>query len=323
MRRKLIAVNSHDAFKLKTAQKMMKEDLISFLSTLIVNDFQFQSINRISKGSSIINASKTDKLGAKILYSILVNTANGSQSLVQNLLNTSRSLNSTPLIVSNSLYVDDCKTLSFEEFSSLIGGFVNTGLILIPSLVEIMDDLGYNKLPKGLEGQPDKLLEIYVKECLQYLMVSPVKRFGSNRAFESVPDGIVLGKNQFTILFDAKAYGDGFSFTADDIERFAKYVNDFNHRYQPYITVFYFLVVSGRFNDSETSIVNRSDALFNKCRAKISCVESGELAKIVKTVSKQPLRRNAMVWSNVLQNPVLTEKSTLQELKRIEKDQII
>ena len=302
---------------------MTKDDFSSFLTTLIINDFQLQSINRISKDNSIINASKTDRLGAKICYSILVNSVNGSQSLIQNLLNTASALKSTPLIISDTLSTKECKTLGFDEFSNLIGGFVNTGLILIPTLVEIMNSLGHNRLPTELEGQPDKLLEIYVKECLQYLMVSPVKRFGSNRSFESVPDGIVLGKNQFTILFDAKAYKDGFSFEADDIERFSKYVNDFNARYSPFIVVFYFLVVSGHFNDSEQSIINRSDALFNKCRAKVSCIESGELAKIVNIISKQPSQRNAIIWSNVFQNPIISEKSISQELKRIEKDQLI
>ena len=302
---------------------MTKEDFSSFLSTLIINNFSLQSINRISKDNCIINATKVDRLGAKINYSILVNSTTAAPNLVQSLLNTSKELNSTPLIVSDVFVSDQCKALSFDEFSNLIGGFVNTGLILIPSLVDIMHSLGHNKLYPGLEGQPDKLLEIYVKECLQYLMVSPVKRFGSNRSFESVPDGIVLGKHLFTVLFDAKAYAGGFEFQADDIERFAKYVNDFNARYHPFISVFYFLIVSGHFNDSLVSLTNRSDALFNRCRAKISCVESSELAKIVKIISEQPLRRNAIIWSNVFQNPIITEKSIIQELKRIEKDQII
>ncbi len=302
---------------------MSKEELSSFLTTLIINDFQLQSINRISEGNSIINTTKTDRLGAKISYSILVNTTNPSSNFIQNLLDTSKGLNSTPLIVSNEVTSDKCKTLTFDDFSSLIGGFVNTGLILIPTLVDILDSLGHNKVYQGLDGKPDKLLEIYIKECLQYLMVAPVKRFGSNRSFESVPDGIVLGKNQFTVLFDSKAYKDGFSFQADDIERFAKYVTDFNCRYNPFITIFYFLVVSGHFNDSEESIIGRSDALFNKCRAKISCIESSELAKIVNIISSQPLQRNAIVWSNVFQYPLITEKSILQELKGIQKDQLI
>ena len=303
---------------------MNKEDLSSFITTLIINNFHLKSVNRISEGNSIINAFKIDKLGAKINYSILVNTAYSNSILINTLLETSAGLNSTPIIVSDLLSSSYCKTYTFSEFSNLIGGFINTGLILIPELSNILKELGHNKLYEGLDGKPDKLLEIYSKECLQYLMVSPAKRFGSDRLFESLPDGIVLGKNRLIIQFDAKAYSNGFDFQADDIERFSKYVNDFNNRYSQYLgRIYYFLVVSGHFNDSVNSIKNRSDELFTKCQARLSCITSEELGKIVKLISTMPLVRNAINWNNVLVNNEVNESSITDELKRIQKDNFV
>lgn len=308
----------------KETTEMNKDDLNSFITTLVINNFHLKSVNRISDGNSIINTFKIDKLGAKINYSILVNTANPNSILIDTLLETSSGLNSTPLVVSDSLSSDKSVIYSFSEFSDLIGGFINTGLILIPNLSDILRALGHNTLYEGLAGKPDKLLEIYSKECLQYLMVSPAKRFGSDRLFESLPDGIVLGKNRLIIQFDAKAYSEGFSFRADDIERFSKYVNDFNNRYSQYLgRIYYFLIVSGNFNDSIESINKRSDELFKRCQAKLTCTKSEDLGKIVKVVSKTPSLRNAIDWNNVLINCQVSENSIYKELKRIQKDNFI
>lgn len=303
---------------------MTKEDIASFITTLIINDFTMVSFDRIAEGNAIINTLKFDRLGAIIKYTILLNTSNSNESLIDTLVSTAQSVQSTPIVISDTLQTSTCKIYSFVEFENLIGGFINTGLVLIPNLVAVLDELGHNRLPQGLIGNPDELLEIYVKECLQFLMLSPAKRFGSSRSFESLPDGIVLGKNQLIIQFDGKAYKNGFDFQADDIERFAKYVNDFNNRYGIYIgRIQYFLVVSGKFNDSEKAISNRSDELFKKCGAKFCCIAADELGSLVQMVIDNQQLRNAVDWRNIFIQTVQAKKALDTEMKRITKDALI
>src|ERR1700761_5478336 len=98
----------------------------------------------------------------------------------------------------------------------MFGGLVNTGLILIPSLDDILESLGHNTVYPGLVGEADNLHELYVKECLQYMLQSPTRRYGSDRLFEKLPDAAVLSKERFIVLVDAKAYSTGFEFKADD-----------------------------------------------------------------------------------------------------------
>src|SRR5262249_52968181 len=156
-----------------------------------------------------------------------------------------------------------CNTYTRDEFFGFFGGIINTGLILIPNLPQILDQLGHNKLPNGLTGDPDDLQELYVKECLQFIMESPTRRYGIDRCFESLPDGVVLSKEGFMLLFDSKSYSKGFSFEADDIKRFKSYVEDFRHRYSGLFgNILSFVVVTGEFKDSAGAIAGRSNELY-------------------------------------------------------------
>ena len=298
--------------------------LEQIISTLLINGFHLNSVNRLSEKNAIINVSKYDKIGAEIKYSFLLAPDSSNQYLVDSLGITSKELLSTPVIISNKLKGDNCKCYDLVSFEKLIGGITNTGLILIPEINEIMNQLGHNQLPDGLDGDADDLLEVYVKECFQYILYSPGRRFGSDRLFESLPDGVIIGKSQLLLQFDTKAYRDGFNFSADDIERFSKYISEFNEKYSAYLgRIHSFIVVSGHFNDSEKAIQMRSAALYEKCNTNLSVINAEELGKIVKLTRDNSDFRASINFKTIFKNIIITEKIVSAEINKTKKDNII
>src|SRR5690606_30053412 len=139
----------------------------------------------------------------------------------------------------------------------------------------------------------------------------------------SLPDGVVLGKDKYMILLDSKAYTKGFDFSADDIKRFSSYISDFNERYGQFFgSIFSFIVVSGKFNDSIGSIQKRSKELYNLSNCRLSCIESKVLGEIVELLRTKPKIRNSINWKNIFTETIIEKKYVQSEIKRIDKDKI-
>lgn len=301
---------------------MEKEQFLNTIATLVTNGFHIHRIDRLSPGNVIINTRKYDRLGAEVKYSIMFSNDNQETALIESLNKISKAYNSHPIYVNDNYSVKELSSHTQKSFFDFFGGLINTGLMLIPELPTILNELGHNRLPISLIGDPEDLHELYVAECLQFILESPTRRYGQERVFESLPDGIVLGKT-FMILVDSKAYTHGFSFQADDIKRFTSYVVDFNNRYSQYFgRVFTFLVVSGNFTDSDKSILGRSDELYKNCGCKLSCLTSKLLGDIVQLMQQNHQERSSIIWENILINQRIEMKHVNQELRRIQKDKI-
>lgn len=295
----------------------------NIVSTLITNSFHISKVERVPGDNNILNVYKFDKLGAEIRYSILFSNLTVADTIVKFLKKIAQRYNSLPIIVGDNIKTDECKCFTNAEFYKTLGGYVSTGLILIPNLSDVLNELGHNNLPAGLIGQPDDLHEIYIAECLQFIMSSPTKRYGKDRLFESLPDGVVLGKDRYMILLDSKAYSNGFDFTADDIKRFSSYIFDFNERYAQFFgSIFTFVVVSGNFNDSISSIENRTEELYKLSNCRLSCIESKVLGEIVELLITMPKIRNSINWKNIFTETIVEKKHVQSEIKRIVKDEI-
>ncbi len=300
---------------------MKNHNLKDFLITLIMNGFHISSVNKITPNSTIVDAIKHDTFGASIRYSFLHSNEKITPQIEQNVEINAAGLGSTPVFINDNYHSATYKHHKIIDFYKLMGGIVNTGLILVRNIEEILQDLGMNKLPQDLQGNPDELLETYVKEVLQYLLDSPARRYGSDRLFESVPDGLLIGRNNTPLLFDAKAYEHGYKFSADDIKRFASYVNDFNCRYETTLgKIFSFIVVSGEFKDSVDSINGRAENLYKLCRTNLSCISSKELGAIVNLVRDNHSRRNSVDWKDIFSKRVITVDLVKKELERSVKD---
>lgn len=302
---------------------MSKEEISNIVSTFITNGFVVDQMERFPQGNIIFNILKMDKLGAVVKYSILFTKEMTETSLTTSLLTISRTFSSTPLIISDNFISSECNTHTFQKFYDFFGGIVNTGLILIPNLPDILEELGLNKLPAVLQGDAFDLHELYVKECFQFILQSPTRRYGKDRLFDSIPDGIVICKNGMMILYDSKAYSKGFDFTADDIKRFASYVDEFNKRYSAVLgKVFTFTVITGKLNPTEKAIGNRSKELYKKCNCNLSCITSRELGNIVQLLQKEPDIRVSILWKNVFAELIIDTALVQKEITRIKKDNL-
>ncbi|WP_439483990.1 restriction endonuclease FokI C-terminal domain-containing protein [Cyclobacterium plantarum] len=298
------------------------EQFSNTIATLLTNGFHIHKINRFSPDNVIVNARKYDRLGAEVRYSVMFSNDNQETAIIESLKKICEAYNSHPIYVNDNYVIKGITSHTQKSFFDFFGGIITIGLTLIPNLATILNELGHNRLPTSLSGDPEDLHELYVAECLQFILESPTRRYGQERAFESLPDGIVLGKG-FMILMDSKAYSRGFSFQADDIKRFASYVEDFNSRYSQFFgRVFTFLVVSGNFTDSKKSIQGRSEELYKKCGCKLSCLTSKVLGDIVQLMQQKPRERTSINWENILINQQIEMKHVNQEIKRIQKDKI-
>lgn len=302
---------------------MSSSEIRDIIISLLINGFHLDSIKRDVKDCLNVNAIKYDKLGAKIHYSFLFSKGSINKIVARSFLDNSKVNKYTPVFISDHEKTDKCISFNFSDFFEKVGGLINTGLILVENINEIINKLGYNELPDGLSGKPDDLLEIYFKEIMQFLLLSPAKRYGGDRRFESLPDGIIIGKD-LVIQFDTKAYTNGFDFKSDDIERFSKYVTAFNTSYSKILgSVYAFVVVSGKFNDSIDSIENRRKALYKKCQTNLSCLTCKDLGDILNIIKENPHHREIIDWRSIFSNTIITSDLVQNEIKNINKDKLV
>lgn len=128
---------------------MMTKYLADTIATLVTNGFNIHKVDRFAHSNSIVYTYKYDKLGARVNYSILFTEDSEENSVVDTLLTVSEQFNSMPLIVGDNYKSAKCETFAKAKFFDFFGGIVNTGLILIPNLSEILNELGHNRMPSG------------------------------------------------------------------------------------------------------------------------------------------------------------------------------
>lgn len=302
---------------------MLPSPFINIISTLITHGFNIDKVDRIPHGNTIIHTYKYDKLGAKVNYSILFTNDKLENSLTDSLIAEAEKYNAKPLLICDNFTSAKCSSYTNETFFNFFGGVINAGLILIPGLPDILDKLGHNTLPDGLTGKPDDLHELFVKECLQFIMESPTRRYGIDRSFESLPDAVVLCNEGFMLLVDSKAYKNGYGFQADDLKRFKGYIEDFKARYSFFFgNLFSFVVVSGHFTDSADSIANRSNEFYKMCGCKLSCISSKELGLMSEMLKNNPTERGSINWKNIYSELIIDTSHIQKEIDRIKKDKL-
>lgn len=302
---------------------MLNSSFANIISTLVTNGFNVEKVDRLPHENTIIHTCKYDKLGAKVNYSILFTDDKVENSLTDTLVAEAEKHQAKPLLICDNFSSAKCSSYTNEIFFNFFGGVINAGLVLIPGLPEILDKLGHNTLPDGLTGKPDDLHELYVKDCLQFIMESPTRRYGIDRSFESLPDAVILCKEGFMLLVDSKAYKNGFGFEADDLKRFKSYVEDFRSRYSFFFgNPFSFVVVSGHFTDSEDSIANRSSEFYKMCGCKLSCLSSKELGLITEVLRDNAEIRGLINWKNIYSELIIDTAIIQKEIDRIKKDKL-
>lgn len=301
---------------------MKDGEIVKLLRTLLFNGYHLVNIKRIPN-AAILNIYRIDFLGAQINYSLLYCEQTPSKAIKSIFSKDAKFNKSHPLFLGD-FKIEGSESILLDVFLNKLGGAVNTGILLQENLSKILDELGKNRLPNGLKGEPDDLLEEYTKETLQFLLNSPARRFGQDRLFESLPDGIVIDQNKLIIQYDSKAYAKGYSVSSDDINRYASYVSNFNIKYGDFFgKIHSFLVVTGRFEQSESSLQKKSSALYAKCNTNIVYLEAKEMGEIVVFLRNNLRARSLVNWKNIFSQLIITKSLISSDLKKSSKDNLI
>lgn len=285
---------------------------------LFVNKYDLTYSKRIATNTLIVNATKKDEFGRRHNYEFYF----FSEIVSNDYLNKFRlhQPNNRILVgVDEQIGTDITESQFFDKLSTVI----DPGVYLNSDLENILEKLGHNELPQNMKGVAADLLEAYSKECLQFLLGGKGRRYGKERSFESLPDGAILGKG-VNILFDAKAYKNGFNPSADDLKRFQSYINDFNRKYAHFSEkIFSFVVVSGHFEVGEDALDDRSRELYEMCQTTLSFFTTKTLATITKIITENSELIDSLNWKRVLSHSIPNERLIMEQISKIKKDKIV
>ena len=291
------------------------------LRALVTSGFTLEQANR-NPGYALLVMFRYDEFGTKTSYCFVLADESLSESQADAAKIAADHHDAQLVVVGPE--TGEIDTLDWSRFIGLLGG-------PIPSLTPLDEDfrenlvvLGQNELPAGYEGAPDELYESYVWAGLSFLLGGRAVRYGQERLFESVPDGLVLQEPDFIALYDAKAYSSGYEITADSIRQFASYIEDFLRRYSPYFPrINTFIVASSIFSQQPGTLVSRSQELQARCGAPIAFVTSEALADAISIILDNPRTRQSINWSQVFANPIFDSVSVNHEVRRIIEDRVV
>lgn len=305
----------------------MKNDLQKktkqLICMILVNGYSLTRYHSVTSSTCVLLIQKHDILGAPIHYGVILSAASTNAPEREMALSYVKAQKYHALNVGIDT-PSDGNILPYADFEKSLGGPVSQFILLHPDLPGTLDLLGHNKLPANLKGNPGDILENAVRDGLQYLFAGKAHCYGQRRLFEKVPDGIAFGKKDLIVLYDAKAYKNGFKISADDIRRFSSYIKEFNTSYATYTTpVYCFLVVSGHFPQSSVSPINYADELYTQCQTKLCFMSSIQLGKAVIETQKHHRERLAINWKKLLSKTVFNIRHVKAEMKRIEADKVI
>jgi hypothetical protein len=259
-------------------------------------------------------------LGGLAASTILLSDA-PSANVVEMLRRTASENHSQPLLVTTRA-VNGVQTVTPAKFFDLLGGIVRSDRLIRGDLSSVMNVFGHNRTPKGFTGKAETLLEEFVKDGLEFLLESRGYHYGHDRLFESVPDGVVLGK--LNLYFDGKAYRSGFQPSSDDIKRFAGYVSDFNRNYGAIVgRIHSFLVVSGSFTEKKGALETKASNFYSQCATQLCCMTASDFGQIITDVRLSGVNRPAINWAHVFSQLRITSSLVKSELRRISKDKVL
>jgi hypothetical protein len=302
----------------------MERSLSTIVNTLIGSGFQL--VNVTSKPSYLLfRVYRTDEFGIRQRY---VFAYSGDSTLKAPAIAGLRKVaanDTAPLVIIGTAEKSDptIPILTLDQFVGQMGGTVPTFLPLEPDYPAQLTELAFNKKPSGLIGKADDLFEAYVHAGLQFLLQRKVIRYGQDRLFETVPDGLVLSRNSVQLLYDCKAYKKGYPLSRDAIRQFADYVRSFHQRYESYIGRLHaFLVISGKFQ-SDATLDTRSQELYSECQVPLVFMSAATLGDIVTLFANAPRYRSTIDWKVVFSATTIEVRTLKAQLSARKKDKVI
>jgi hypothetical protein len=294
-----------------------------FVRTLFASGFDVLSADR-KPNFTLVRAVRHDEFGVGHEYIFAYAGEHVISNADRNSLTKLSRKNSAPLVMitDKATPTKGLVILSRAQFYGKVGGAVSSVLALEPEYGARLVELGFNRLPQDLRGQPDDLFESYVHAGLQFLLSGRVIRYGQERRFEAVSDGVAVGKNTPLMLYDCKASDGHYEFSKNTIRQFADYVNDFHRRYEQSVGRLHaFLAISSEFQDIE-QLRARSNELYSACGIPIVCMMAGTLSALVSLFSKNVAFRSVVDWKSIFIAPVIEIRRAEEQVEARLRDHI-
>ncbi len=268
------------------------------------------------------DCSRFDEFGVSSSYRIILSDGQLSDTSLTAIKRDA--LHSATRLIFVGSESDDTPWFTFDDFIARCSGEIKSWLPLQADYAENLVELGRNRLPVGLDGSPDSLYEEHVGLGLQYLLGRRVWRYGSERRFQPVPDSLAITRGDKMLLYDAKAYSDGFEVDVAAMRQFAEYVKTFHQRYERLVgRVHAFVVVSTSFRNSQQSKVSRREALYAECGVPLTFLKSEDLVESINLFRSKSFRRSMVIWGAVF-SPLNVKASTIQQqLTSINQDGLV
>jgi hypothetical protein len=297
----------------------------TIVRTLVGSGFEVTNVAR-KPSCLVFHARRRDELGVNTNYLLAFSGENRLSQTDIDGLRAAAQYHSASLVVVGDAHdsgAGDLSVISPEDFIQRLGGAVSSYLPLEPSYSEHLATLGHNELPEGFEGSADDLFEEYVHVGLQFLLQKRVVRYGQDRRFEALPDGVVLSSEQLLLLYDCKAAAEGYDVSRNSIRQFADYVRGFHRRYERYIgRVHAFLVISGFFQSPDT-LDERSRDLVAECQVPLAFLTAEEMGKIIQMLVKRPAYRQSLEWRRIFSGGVVRSADVRRNLQARIRDGVI
>lgn len=290
---------------------------------LRTNGFLISTVH-YGPGFATFIATRIDEMGVPLRYVIGVADSDLPAGALQTMTQTATHHQASVVIVADDR-TDGAPWLSWTDFVGRFGGVIPSLLPLEPGYAERLRTLGNNRRPTELpDGAVDRLYETYVGAGLEFLLGSRVIRYGSERLFQPVPDGVALPLgDRIALLYDAKAADPAFEVSRDDIRRFGDYVKRYNESYQMHAgPVRSFIVVSTEFAQDIPSRQGHSNQLRADVGVPIAFLRSHELAEMISLLAESPWMRTAIRWREIFAPLDVTAASVGAAIRVIQADRV-
>jgi hypothetical protein len=139
----------------------------------------------------------------------------------------------------------------------------------------------------------------------------------------SAPTVLFYPYRNFAALYDAKAAQDGYEVTAEAVRQFKSYGDDFSRRYQSYLRLNAFVVISGTFKHGSDTLARRSRELLAECGVPLTFLTASSLADVIALLAQHPKARRSIYWPKVFVEPVVDSQPVRTELEAVLRDDII
>lgn len=296
-------------------------EVSTIVRTLAIGGFVLEGAQR-NPGYMLLHANRYDEFGVLHRYSFAFAERRLFQADIDAATIAARHHQAELVVIGE---VDDgALAVEWSRFVNLFGGPVMSLSPLDPQFSDHLVELGYNRLPEGLQGRADDLFELHIQAALEFILAGRVVRYGQERRFEARPDGIALPSLAFSALYDAKAASGGYDVTLESIRQFKSYVDDFHRRYNAFLPrLNAFLVISGAFSGSEDALRQRSAELLSECAVPLSFVTAECLSDMIVTLSKHPQTRRSVNWARVFADPIPRSDRVKSEVTAITRNGIV